>query len=160
METSNNNATSSPAATGPSRRSGRVSKVPDKFIPDAPAAAKRKRRDDNDDDDVENDAHDTSDDESDAEADDTADNTDNDEIEEAPRRKKKSSQPPRSRKPAAKKPKINGNAAEASDHPVRLASRPKKTVRIAIERREGDGLFGKSHRQLQLAIIRVVLTVS
>lgn len=136
METSDNNATSSPAPAGTSRRSGRVSKLPEKFVPDAPAATKRKRRDDNDDEDAENDAPLTDEDESDASADDAADD---DEIEDAPKRKKKSSQPARSRKPAAKKPKTNGDAGA---HPVRLASRPKKTVRIAIEHRDGDGLFG------------------
>jgi len=140
METSDNTATSSPAPTATSRRSGRVSKLPEKFIPDAPAASKRKRRDDNDDEDAENDAPDTDEGESDAESDDAADD---DEIEEAPRRRKKPSQPARSRKPAAKKPKTNGDASAAGDHPVRLASRPKKTVRIAVERREGDGLFGR-----------------
>lgn len=137
METSDLNATGSPAPTGTSRRSGRVSKHPEKFIPDAPAAAKRKRRDDNDDEDGENDAPLTDEGESDAEPDDAADD---DETEETRKRKKKPSQPARSRKPAAKKPKTNGDAGA---HPVRLASRPKKTVRIVVERREGDGLFGE-----------------
>lgn len=137
METSDLNATGSPAPTGTSRRSGRVSKHPEKFIPDAPAAAKRKRRDDNDDEDGENDAPLTDEGESDAEPDDAADD---DETEETRKRKKKPSQPARSRKPAAKKPKTNGDAGA---HPVRLASRPKKTVRIVVERREGDGLFGR-----------------
>jgi cohesin complex subunit SA-1/2 len=139
METSDNNATSSPAPTGTSRRSGRVSKLPEKFRPDAPAATKRKRRDDNDDEDAENDSPLTDEEESDADAGDGADD-DDDVAEEAPKRKKKASQPARSRKPAAKKPKTNGDAGA---HPVRLASRPKKAVRIAVERREGDGLFGR-----------------
>ena len=139
METSDNNATGSPAPTGASRRSGRVSKLPEKFRPDAHAATKRKRHDDNEDEDAENDAPLTDEEESDADADDAADDDDDDVGEEAPRRKKKPSQPARSRKPAAKKPKTNGDAGH---QPVRLASRPKKAVRIAVERREGDGLFG------------------
>lgn len=138
METSDNNATSSPAPTGTSRRSGRVSKLPEKFRPDAPAATKRKRPDDNDDEDAENDAPLTDEEESDG-GDDDAAGDDDDDVEEAPKRKKRPSQPARSRKPAAKKPKTNGDAGA---HPVRLASRPKKAVRIAAERQEGDGLFG------------------
>lgn len=144
METSNNNATSSPAPTGTSRRSGRVSKLPEKYIPDAPATTKRKRRDENEDEDAENDAPVTDEDESDAGDNDAAEDDDDDEVvEEASKRKKRSSQPARSRKPAAKKPKTNGDAGA---HPVRLASRPKKAVRIAVERREGDGLFGRYSR--------------
>lgn len=139
METTDNNAASSPAPSGTARRSGRVSKLPEKFVPDAHAGSKRKHRGD-DDDDAENDAPDTDRDESDAEADDAADD---DEIEEPPRRKKKSSQPARSRKPAAKKPKTNGDASAGGDHPVRLASRPKKTARIVAERQDGDELYGK-----------------
>jgi len=143
METSDNTAAGSPAPTGTSRRSGRVLKVPEKFIPDAPAAAKRKRHDDNDDDDAENDAPLTDLEDSDSEADDAADD-DEDAIEEAPKRKKKPSQSARSRKPAAKKPKTNG---DAGGHPVKLASlasRPKKAARTApVEHHDGDGLFGK-----------------
>lgn len=141
MESNDNNATGSPGPTGTSRRSGRVSKAPVKFVPDAPLAAKRKRSDDNDDDDVENEPPAADDLESDEEADDGAD--DDDEVEEAPKRKKKPSQSGKSKKPAAKKPKINGDASAADNHAVRMPSRPKKTVRIAIDRRDGDGLFGK-----------------
>ncbi|KAB5563052.1 UreD urease accessory protein-domain-containing protein [Coniochaeta sp. 2T2.1] len=141
METSDNNATGSPTPTGTSRRSGRVLKAPEKFIPDAPAAAKRKRHDDNDDDDAENDAPLTDLEDSDADVDDAADD-DEDATEEAPKRKKKPSQSAWSRKPAAKKPKTNG---DAGGHPAKsLASRPKKVVRTApVEPHDGDGLFAE-----------------
>ena len=151
METSDNSATSSPAPTSTARRSGRVTKAPSKFTPDAPPAAKRKRDADNDDDDVENEEPD------DAEGDDVEDEPSADEdgddsaVEEPARSQKKkraaSSQPGRARKPAAKKPRINGDAHTASEagpstHSARLPSRPKKAVRLDIGRREGDGLYG------------------
>lgn len=144
METSDN-ATSSPAPTS-TRRSGRVTKAPAKFTPDAPTATKRKRNADHDNDDVENESPDEVEESSDADDDDDDDAEDT--ATEEPRRtaKKKrssSSQHPKSRKPASKKPKINGDAT--GHGPIRsaqLPSRPKKTVRIAIARREGDGLYG------------------
>lgn len=154
METSDNHsATSSPAPTSTARRSGRVTKAPSKFTPDAPPAAKRKRDADHDEDDVENESP------NDAEGDDVEDEPSADEeaddsaADEPARSQKKkrpaSSQPARSRKPAAKKPKINGDAPAASEagpstHSARLPSRPKKAVRLDLGRREGDGLYGTS----------------
>ncbi|KAK3328002.1 hypothetical protein B0T19DRAFT_180009 [Cercophora scortea] len=139
METSDNTATSSPAPTSTARRSGRVTKVPDKFSPDAPVASKRKRAAEHDDDDAENELPDGEDDAAgeDDEADDSAT-----EDQEPRRTKKPSSQSARARKPAAKKPKTNGDVPAASmNHASRLPSRPKKAVRIAIARRDGDGLY-------------------
>jgi cohesin complex subunit SA-1/2 len=147
METSDNTATSSPAPTSTARRSGRVTKVPAKFTPDAPAATKRKRHPEHDGEDDENESPDEMDAASDANDDDDADDT----ATEGPRRasKKKrasSSQSAKSRKPAAKKPKMNGDApARDPIHAAQLPSRPKKTVRIAIAQRDAEGLYGMSH---------------
>ncbi|CAJ2507662.1 Uu.00g088480.m01.CDS01 [Anthostomella pinea] len=158
METSDNNATSSPAP----RRSGRARAAPQKFSPEPHSSqndhssSKRKRDLDNDDEeDAENEeptvdpaeeepeqmSHELSDDDADAYAD--ANDADD---EPAPRtNKSRSSQKSRSRKPAAKRTKVNGNAptitaASASSAPaLKLPNRPKKTVRLAVARRDGDG---------------------
>ncbi|KAK4150253.1 hypothetical protein C8A00DRAFT_18184 [Chaetomidium leptoderma] len=142
METSDNNATSSPAPTSSARRSGRVTKAPAKFTPDAPAATKRKRNAEHDDDDAENDSADEVDDASDAN-DDDAEDTATEEPRRAPKKKKASSQSAKSRKPpAAKKPKTNGDApAREPIHAAQLPSRPKKSVRIAIAQGDADGLY-------------------
>ncbi|KAK1754708.1 UreD urease accessory protein-domain-containing protein [Echria macrotheca] len=142
METSDNTATSSPAPTSTARRSGRVSKAPQKFTPDAPPATKRKRAADQDDEDVENESPDEADDADGASADEDPDDSDVEEPKRAPR-KKASSQGPKSRKPAAKKPKINGEASAGPDAGAlaHLPSRPKKVVRIDIARRDEDGLY-------------------
>ena len=140
METSDNTPAGSPAPTSTARRSGRATKAPEKFTPDAPAATKRKRTAEPDDEDAENESPDEGADP------DNADEDASDTAEEEPRRarKKPSSQAAR-KKPAAKKPKINGDAsvAEANHAPRQLVSRPKKAVRIAIAGREPDGLYGK-----------------
>ncbi len=152
METSDNTATSSPAPTSSTaRRSGRVSKAPEKFSPDAPLASKRKRdadQDDDDDEDVENESPHEGEDEEEPSPDEDAEDSAVDEPKRASKKKRPaSSQASKARKPAAKKPKINGEAAVASDaapitHAARLPSRPKKVVRIDIARRDGDGLYG------------------
>ncbi|KAK3325693.1 UreD urease accessory protein-domain-containing protein [Apodospora peruviana] len=139
METSDNTSTGSPAPTASARRSGRVTKAPEKFSPDAPAATKRKRAAEHDDEDVENESPDDVGEVSaeDSDASDTA-------AEDEPQRpKKKSSQSAKGKKPAAKKPKINGDApvADANHAPRQLVSRPKKTVRLAIAGREAEGLY-------------------
>ena len=142
METSDNNATSSPAPTSTARRSGRVSKAPAKFTPDAPAATKRKRNADPTDEDAENESPDEVDEPSDDNDDDTDDNA-AEEPRRAPKKKKPSSQASKPRKPAVKKPKINGDApGHEPIHAAQLPSRPKKAVRIAIARPDGDGLYG------------------
>lgn len=145
METSDNNATSSPAPTSSARRSGRVTKAPAKFTPDAPAATKRKRNGDHDDDDAENESPEDVDDTSDADDanGDDGDDTATEEPRRASKKKKSSSQSAKSRKPAAKKPKVNGDALAGEPlHAAQLPSRPKKTVRIAIARGDADGLYG------------------
>ncbi|KAK4163573.1 cohesin subunit psc3 [Cladorrhinum sp. PSN259] len=138
METSDNNATSSPAPTSSARRSGRVSKAPNKFTPDAPVASKRKRNADNDDEDDDDDA------ENEEPADAGALNeTATEEPRRAAKRKKKtSSSQAKPRKPATKKPKTNGDAGGHDAIIGHLPSRPKKTVRIAaIARPVEEGLY-------------------
>ena len=139
MEITEANSTGSPAPTATARRSGRVTKAPEKFSPDAPAAAKRKRDQQIDGDDEE-DAEDGP-----ASAEEDSDNDAADESgdeDEQARLKRKAAQSRKAAHPAAKKPKINGDAHAGPNHAARLPSRPKKTVRIAVERREGDGLYG------------------
>ncbi|KAH9904848.1 STAG-domain-containing protein [Xylariomycetidae sp. FL2044] len=155
METSDNNATSSsPAPDMSRRRSGRVVKAPQKFSPeprpsqtDNPSS-KRKRGPEPDDEDVENGVHDAGE-EDEEEAEDEQDEDDADD-EPTPRpQKSRSSQKSRSKKPAAKRPKVNGNGpsavASVSSAPAvkALPSRSKKSVKLAIPRRDGDGLYAE-----------------
>ncbi|KAH8891388.1 hypothetical protein GQ53DRAFT_765468 [Thozetella sp. PMI_491] len=137
MEISETNATGSPAPPATARRSGRVTKAPEKFAPDALAAAKRKRGTDGDEEDAEN-ASLSAEDDGDGDGED-ADDTGDDEG--PARARKRSSQSGKGKKPAAKKPKINGDAPSSANHAARLPTRPKKGVRIAVSRREGDGLY-------------------
>ncbi|KAK4177937.1 STAG domain-containing protein [Triangularia setosa] len=147
METSDNNATGSPAPTSSARRSGRVSKAPTKFTPDAPVASKRKRTSDNDDEDDDQDNDDAEnqapDDEEDNNASDDDDGSET--AAEEPRRAKKKKKTPsssaRPRKPAAKKPKTNGDAPSHDQIVGHLPSRPKKAVRLAITRPTDVGLY-------------------
>ncbi|KAI1075874.1 STAG-domain-containing protein [Whalleya microplaca] len=153
METSDNNATSSPSgsASAPDasrRRSGRVVRAPQKFSPEPQndhSSSKRKRGTDHDDEeDAENEVPDGEEEPSDEE-----DGDDDSDDEPTPRPKKsKSSQKSRSKKPAAKRTKVNGNAppaatAASSAPAVKLPNRAKKTVRVAIAGREGDGLYSE-----------------
>ncbi|KAK0670788.1 putative cohesin subunit [Cercophora samala] len=148
METSDNNATGSPAPTSSARRSGRVSKAPNKFTPDAPVASKRKRNADNDDDEDDDQDHDNAENEAPDDEEDNNASDDDDGSEtaaEEPRRAKKKKKTPsssaRPRKPATKKPKTNGDAP-SHDHIVgHLPSRPKKVVRLAITRPTDVGLY-------------------
>ncbi|KAI0123031.1 hypothetical protein BJ170DRAFT_122899 [Xylariales sp. AK1849] len=139
MESSDNNATPSPSAADSRRRSGRVVRAPRKFTPEADPTAKRKRGLDNDDEDVENEepGADQEEEVSDAAADESEDGLD-------PTPKKPKS---RSKKPATKRPKVNGNApvatSSAQGPAVKLPNRPKKTARVAIARRDGDGLYAE-----------------
>lgn len=170
METSENTATPSPAPAAMARRSGRERRAPEKFQPEITVAPKRKRAadDEDGDDDAENrnpavagegaDSEDEemSDDLSDSE--DDEDSPDEEEQRAARRTKKKASNKkttkanaaPRSRKPASKKPKINGATSASggvaqSINVVGLPSRPKpkKTARVITgDRRDGDRLYG------------------
>lgn len=147
METSDNTATSSPAPNATARRSGRVTKAPEKFAPDAPLAPKRKRAADHDDEDGENESPEGGEDDDSVTADDEPQDSATEEPKRVQKRKKPAaSQAARVRKPAAKKPKTNGDASGAPDvaplnHAARLPSRPKKTVRLDIGR-DGEGLYG------------------
>ncbi|KAI0490915.1 hypothetical protein F4859DRAFT_27597 [Xylaria cf. heliscus] len=159
METSDNNASQSPAP----RRSGRARVAPQKFSPeprssqhDHAAPSKRKRGQDHDDDaeneedEDENEGPDASDEE--APTDDEHDDDDDaDADDEPPRRSKKSGQKSRSRKPAAKRAKVNGTAPAATPGPlvvpaVRLPNRPKKTTKVApanLATRDDNDLYSE-----------------
>lgn len=161
METSENTATPSPApANGASRRrSGRERRAPEKFQPEVTTAPKRKRAEDEEDDEN-HDPTDAAADEDEAMSD---DDDDDDAAEDSPaeeeqraarrqQKKKGASQAPRAKKPAAKKPKINGAAppATADSISVGLPSRPKpkKTARVVTgDKRDGDGVYGESCRK-------------
>jgi cohesin complex subunit SA-1/2 len=137
MDISNNDVTSTPVATGSRRKSGRAVKVPEKFIPDAPSSqqgtssAKRKRGGE----DAENDASDLDEDAEESDA--TVESAGEDEEREI-RRKAKTT-----KKPAAKKPKVNGTATHEEAPAVKLPNRPKKTKKVAIADRNVEGLYGK-----------------
>jgi len=139
MDISNNEMTSSPAASG-RRKSGRAVKAPEKFVPEIAssqvglASAKRKRGRE----DVENDASDIEDDEEDEESDELGESADEEKIKET-RKKAKTV-----RKPAAKKPKVNGTSSHKSAPAIRLPNRTrvKKGKKVLIADREADGLYG------------------
>lgn len=153
METSDNNATSSPASVPDNsrRRSGRVVRAPQKFSPEQHASqtdhtSKRKRGQDNDGEDGENESPN----EGDEEEEELSEPDDEDDVEEAPSsrtKKSKSKQRSRPKKPAIKRAKVNGSTPadviSVSNAPVavKLPNRPKKTVRVAIARPDGDGLY-------------------
>lgn len=160
METSENTATPSPApANGATRRrSGRERRAPEKFQPEVTTAPKRKRAEDDEDDENQDPddaaAADEDEDMSDDEDDDSAEDSPDEEEQRAARRQQKSkkkgaSQASRVKKPAAKKPKINGAApaaATAQSISVGLPSRPKpkKSARVVTgDRRDGDGVYGE-----------------
>jgi cohesin complex subunit SA-1/2 len=137
MDISNNDVTSTPVATGSRRKSGRAVKVPEKFVPNAPssqqgsASAKRKRGGE----DAENDASDIDEDEEESDA--TVESAAEEEVREI-RRKAKTT-----KKPAAKKPKVNGTATHDKEARVKLPARPKKTKKVAIADKSAEGLYGK-----------------
>jgi len=141
MDISNTDVASSSTATGSRRKSGRAVKVPEKFVPDAPSSqaaltsAKRKRGEE----DVENDASDVE--EEDEESDGTVESAGEEEVKEA-RKKAKNT-----RKPAAKKTKVNGSASHESSAPaVKLPNRAKKGKKVAIAAKDVEGLYGKCVR--------------
>ncbi|EAA31414.3 hypothetical protein GE21DRAFT_7664 [Neurospora crassa] len=152
METTDNTATSSPTPTSTARRSGRVTKAPAKFTPEPTSLSKRKRASENDEgEDGEN--------ESPEEGPDEDDDPDASEVEQErqrSRKRKPSSQSAKAKKPALKKPKINGDAPSRPQTPAEtlasapalalnshasLPSRPKKSARVAIAQPEGEGLY-------------------
>lgn len=153
MESPDNNATPTSSAAESRRRSGRVKKAPQKYSPEVEVpATKRKRARENDDDaeeDGENDDVETADSPAEPEEGTADDGMDTDEsAAEEPARPPKKSRA-KTKKPAAKRAKVNGNApspsasTDAAVPDVRLPSRPKKNVRVAIARRDGEGLYGR-----------------
>ncbi|CZR65207.1 related to nuclear protein SA-1 [Phialocephala subalpina] len=136
MDISNNDVSSTPGATASRRKSGRAVKVPEKFVPDAPstqqapASAKRKRGEEDD----ENDASEIDEDEEEIEEEEES-------AAEEEVRAVKRKQPKKAKKPATKKPKVNGTAAHEEAPPVRLPARPKKAKRVAIADKDAEGLY-------------------
>ncbi|KAK8100903.1 Cohesin subunit psc3 [Apiospora kogelbergensis] len=120
MESSDNNATPTPSAAASRRRSGRVVKAPRKYSPEASqgTASKRKRDAENDDEDGENEDPDQADAEEASGDDMDEDQSADEDPERTPKRSKA-----KPKKPAAK--------------------RAKKNVRVAIARRDGDGLYAE-----------------
>lgn len=154
MESSDNNATPTSSAAESRRRSGRVKKAPQKYSPDIEVPTTKRKRARENDDDAEEDGEDgdaevagSPAEPEEATADDDGMDTDESAPEEPARPPKKSR--PKTKKPAAKRAKVNGNAPSASAPAdavvpdVRLPSRPKKNVRVAIARRDGEGLYGR-----------------
>ncbi|RDL39778.1 Uncharacterized protein BP5553_04118 [Venustampulla echinocandica] len=136
MDISNNDVASSPAETGGRRKSGRAVRAPEKFVPNAPSQvgrAKRKRGGD----DVENDASDIEDEE-DTSSDDTVESSGEEEVREV-RRKAKQSRT--TKKPAAKKPKVNGTVEHEAAPIVKLPNRPKKAKKVLITDDDAEGLY-------------------
>ena len=138
MDISNNDTASSPAAPSARRKSGRAVRAPEKFTPDvpsshpAPSHSKRKRPAE----DAENNASEIEDE--DEESDSSLESA-GEEEQKGARKKTKSA-----RKPAAKKPKVNGTAPTSSSPAVRLPTRPKKAKKVAIADKEAEGLYGKA----------------
>lgn len=143
MEITDNSELSSPALASTARRSGRVIKAPEKYVPDAPVATKRKHAAEHDEEDVENESPDE---DAEANGDSDAGESDaeeDDEVVKRPKTKRAPSRSTKTKKPAAKKPKINGSAPKFSNHASKhLPSRPKKNARLEIARRRGDELYG------------------
>ncbi|TVY82271.1 Cohesin subunit psc3 [Lachnellula suecica] len=138
MDISNNDVTSSPAATGGRRKSGRAVKVPQKFVPPssepAPSSIKRKRGEEEEEE-IENDASDI---DEEAEASDaTLESADEEELKET-RRKAKTT-----KKPAAKKPKVNGSVLHEDAPAVKLPNRPKKAKKVVISDDNAEGLYAE-----------------
>lgn len=130
---SNTDLESSPAARGGNRRkSGRAVRAPELFSSQQAntTSTKRKRGEEN----GENNASDI--DEEAEESDSSATS-----VEEIRQTQKK---PAKARKPAAKKPKVNGNASHADAPAVRLPSRPKKAKakRVVLADKDAEGLYG------------------
>ncbi len=140
MEISENDATSSPAhATGNRRKSGRAVRAPEKFDPEAPSSqvggnnGKRKRDSEDNEDDVENDEEEEEEEEE-SEEDESADE---EEIRETRKKAKVT------RKPVAKKPKVNGATSSTETPVVKLPNRVKKARKVAIADKNAVGLYGK-----------------
>ncbi|ESZ90777.1 hypothetical protein SBOR_8848 [Sclerotinia borealis F-4128] len=143
-----NDLSSTLVVGGERRKSGRAVKVPEKFVPDLPSSAirstnaKRKRSDEDGEDDTseEEEVELEVEAEGEAEEDDEDDELEEEsageeELREA-RRKSRTS-----KKPAAKKPKINGATSHARVSAVRLPNRPKKAKKVVIADSNAGGLY-------------------
>ncbi|KAG9232609.1 nuclear cohesin-like protein complex subunit, partial [Amylocarpus encephaloides] len=140
MDISKNDVSSLPAATGGRRKSGRTIKLPEKFVPDAPSShtsAKRKRGGG----DIENDASGVEDEV--AEASDEPQESSAEEEERSTQKKPSQSKSKSARKPALKKPKVNGTASHEDALPLRLPNRPKKVKKVVIVDDAEEGLYGR-----------------
>lgn len=129
------------ASSAARRRSGRVSKRPEKFAPTVSptGSSKRKRGADNDDSGVEADATSSDPDES------TEGESEDDEPEERKRKKKGKGTAKRS---AAKKPKTNGTTVNLAMRPAtgakKIAKRPRKAaIRKSAVADNEEGLYGE-----------------
>jgi len=131
------------ASSAARRKSGRVSKKPDRFAPIASptSSTKRKRGGDNEDGD---DATEPSSEEESEQS--SEDEPDEEELKER-RRKKKTRAP--ARKPASKKAKTNGESVNLAIRPAsnatkKLAKRPRKPlIRKSTLPNETEGLYGR-----------------
>ncbi|KAF2678498.1 STAG-domain-containing protein [Lentithecium fluviatile CBS 122367] len=125
------------------RRSGRVTKRPEKFAPESSPAlsAKRKRRDGNESD-IDSDAPLSDDEQSES----SQGEPDEEEV-RARRRKKKSG--PGAKKPPQKKPKTNGEVVNLAIRPAKPAKRKNAKPRKALARKsalvdeDADGLYAE-----------------
>lgn len=142
MEISENDATSSAAATNSRRKSGRAVRAPEKFVPDLPSSqiekssTKRKRGHEGIDNDA-SEAEDHEDDESDQESEESA-------AEEEVRQTWKKTKAPR--KPTAKKAKTNGGPRHPRDEDAEAEELPRhsrKGKKVAIADQSAEGLYGK-----------------
>ncbi|KAJ8069364.1 hypothetical protein OCU04_003018 [Sclerotinia nivalis] len=134
-----NDVSSTPVAAG-RRKSGRAVKAPEKFVPDLPSSAirstnaKRKRSDEEGEDDAsEEEEVELEEEEEDDELEEES--AGEEELKEA-RRKARTS-----KKPAAKKPKINGTVPHARAPAVRLPNRPKTAKKVVMADDNTEGLY-------------------
>lgn len=129
------------SSSAPRRKSGRVSRKPEHFIPaSSPAgSAKRKRSDEPDED------AGTVDTQSEEEEDESSEGEpDEEELKERRKRiKKKAKAAPR--KPAPKKPKTNGEPVTLAIRPATAKPRPKKRApaRKSAVAEDAEGLYGR-----------------
>lgn len=137
MDISSNDVASSPAPTGSQRKSGRAVRAPEKFVPNATssqtgaASSKRKRGSA----DADNDASDSED--IDDDSDESVESAGEEELRDARRKAKPK------KKPAQKKPKVNGLLSNEGAPAVRLPTRSKKPKKVAIADMSVEGLYGE-----------------
>jgi cohesin complex subunit SA-1/2 len=138
MELSENDTPSS-NATQKRRVSGRAVRAPEKFVPDAPSSqskntgGKRKRGVGEDAEDIENEVEL----ESDESDEDEEESPDEEEVRQSKRKARTT------KKPVAKKAKVNGTAPDAPTPAVTLPNRQKKPKKVAIQDANAEGLYGE-----------------